>query len=417
MVKHLSTLLASAALMVVADGATAQIRIPGKPVVPPSTLPAPAPTPTPAPIRVPGRLPPPSPATAPAPTPTINPNALARRGAGAQAQCLYTLIPALGAQRNATGTTELLCMIGGTPTTMTFRFGPPGNPQPGSPLDLINKNQGNGFASVVTYSQTPSGSDAKGQPIYDIQAVTEGYQSRKTVTCTPTNGDTNSSLYAARVTSDQTVSLWCGDGTRVIPMRFTVSPLFTYGADNVMAQLVMGKVSAGAFNVTYQSLTGGTNPDAPANPYLVMSVVQPGHVGNIVCLVPDDPNSKFCISRTWSPNGTSTSPSIATELYYPVYASPAIKGSQAIRPDRGRSLDRAEIRYFVLPGVVPMKFRGELGGACYVAGSVRVDLIYQSGIGVGRASSDGPMLLTAPPPPAPPKPPEVRKLYPSCPTL
>lgn len=400
--KRLSILLASTGLIVVAAGAAAQIRIPGRPVVPPSAVPTPVPTPAPAPaptpIRISGRptIPPSVIAPTPPPSAMINPNALARNKVGVQAQCLYQLVPALGPERVATGTTDLTCMIGGKAVMTMFRFGPPNGPQSGTPLDKINDNQARGFASVVTYSQAPTGTDPQGRPIYDIYNVAEGPQSVQRVVCVAGGKFNSSSLYVGsrdRFAPGVQASTWCSDGKQVTPMNF----LITDGIWSTMKGWYDFNTPSPADAVVEVLYYSNTGAGTAAQPFLVgstravtgMKYASVSPVGKMQYCSPPPatPASIYCYQTTGShPNYTHTQ--------FLVWAAANLRTFWETPPDPNKSSPRnKQIGYTLLPGTVPTQYRNQIQGACYVAATVSVSYEYSSGIGVGMAKPDGPYFV------------------------
>jgi hypothetical protein len=330
----------------------------------------------------------------------INPNALAQNKVGVQAQCMYQLVPALGPERVATGTTDLTCMIGGKPVMMMFRFGPPNGPQTGTPLDKINDNQARGFASVVTYSQKPTGTDPQGRPIYDIYNIGEGPQSVQRVVCVVGGKFNSSGMYVGsrdRFAPGVQASTWCSNGKQVTPMTF----LITDGMWSTMKGWYDFNTPSPADAVVDVSYYSNTGAGTAAQPFLVgstrvltgmkyASAIPGGAISGTMpfCLVPPaTPASNYCFQTTGShPNYTHTE--------YLVFAAPNLRTFWNTLPDPSKSSPHnKQIGYSLLPGTVPTQYRYQIQGACYVAATVVVSYEYSSGIGSGTAKPDGPAFV------------------------
>jgi hypothetical protein len=393
--KRFAMMLAGPGLVVAADRAAAQIRVPGRPVTPPPTVPAPTPAP---PIRIPGR---PSTTT---PAPTVNPIALSRRDVGVQAQCFYQLIPKLGPQRTATGFVDLTCVINGTPATKMFRFANPGEVNDSDFLKKMMDNWAAGFASIVTFSQAPVATDAKGQPVYDIYSIGQGLQSRQRVLCVAGGEFNSSSLYVASRDGSNPPSMtsWCSDGKQVVPMTFRLTDQLSSGTSAWYALNTSSPYKTIVY-VVYESITGA---GTPARPFLISSteVVDMQHKSAVplaqfggmqlpFCNVPpDNPGSIYCTQTALNGNNYVRTQFLA-------YAPANLKTYWPTPPETGpgkSSPRHKKIFYTLLPGMVPPQYRGQTQGACYLAAMVRVDYEYSSGVGVGKASPESGLVVTEP---------------------
>lgn len=99
-----------------------------------------------------------------------------------------------------------------------------------------------------------------------------------------------------------------------------------------------------------------------------------------------DIHAGICRGYRWLPTGSQ-----GVRTNYRAYASEVVIQAASRQPKPG---ERKEVIYTLMPGIIPVQYRAEAGGACRVILGVDVQIeLIPGGLGESHAQEDGPVMI------------------------